>query len=480
MKTERLEEAATPAAPEARSGSGRSANAVLLGILAALAIVYALMIIDGGDSRQFVGALGFAIMLLLMALRISVAVSMIVAAVSGTVIIVGASPALTRLGSDAFQAAASYNLSVIPLFILMGLLLAAAGLGTDLYRALDAFVWRLRGGMGVATIGASALFGAVSGSAVASATTMSIVAVPEMRRYGYDDALSAACAATGGTLGILIPPSAALVLFGVLTEEPIGRLLIGGIVPGVMTAAMLMLTAYVVVRRKPSLAPMRQDRPDLTKLRAVMLVWSVPAIFGISMGGLYVGLFTPTESGAVGAFLSLVYGVFTRRLTWPSFLEAISRTIRTSALIFLLVIAGTMFGFFLSITRIPRVIGDWILGLDVAPAIVMAAMFVVYFIAGALMDEIALLVIMTPITYPIAIELGYSGVWFGVLTIMMLLIGLLAPPVGMLCFVVSGITKIPLFRVYRAVTPFLIPLSIAVALVILFPGIVTALPDLMG
>jgi len=300
-----------------------------------------------------------------------------------------------------------------------------------------------------------------------------------MRRYQYDDGFAAACAACGGTLGILIPPSAALVLFGVLTEEPIGALLIGGIVPGVMTAAMLMLTAYILVRRKPQLAPREQVKPDLSKPRAVLLVWSVPAIFGISMGGLYLGYFTPTESGAAGAFLALLYGVVTRRLTWPSFLETLSRTIRTSALIFLLVISGKMFGFFLSITRIPRVIGDWILGLDVEPALVMTAIFVVYFIAGALMDEIALLVIMTPIAYPIAIDLGYSGVWFGVLSIMMLLIGLLAPPVGMLCFVVSGITKIPLFRVYKAIIPFLVPLSAAVILVILFPEIVTALPDLM-
>lgn len=470
-------EASSTTATGGRPGTWKGSNWIVVGVVIGLILSFVLLFT--ADSRTTVGTLGFVIMLLLMVLRISVAVSMIVAAVSGTAALVGVDPALARLGSDAFQGAASFNLSVIPLFILMGLTLAAADLGKDLYRAIDAFAWRMRGGMGVATIGASALFGAVSGSAIASTTTMSIVAVPEMRRYNYDEAFSAACAATGGTLGILIPPSAALVLFGVLTEEPIGRLLIGGIAPGVITAALLMVTAYVMVRIKPGLAPTKQEKPALSKLRAIGLVWSVPVIFGISMGGLYLGFFTPTESGGAGAFLALLYGGLTRRLNWSSLSEAISRTIRTSALIFLLVIAGKMFGFFLSVTRIPRAIGDWILGLDVAPVLVMLAIFVVYFIAGALMDEIALLVIMTPIAYPIAIDLGFSGVWFGVLTIMMLLVGLLAPPVGMLCFVVSGITNIPLFRVYRRVGPFLIPLSVAVGLVILFPEIVTALPDLM-
>lgn len=461
-----------------RPGASQSTNWILAFIVVGLILSFFLLFTT--DSRTTVGTLGFVIMLLLMALRTSVAVSMIVAAVSGTAAIVGLGPALARLGSDAFQGAASFNLSVIPLFILMGLTLAAAGLGKDLYRAINAFAWRIRGGMGVATIGASALFGAVSGSAIASTTTMSIVAVPEMRRFGYDEAYAAACAATGGTLGILIPPSAALVLFGVLTEESIGRLLIGGIAPGILTAALLMVTAYVMVRIKPSLAPSKQEKPELSKLRAIGLVWSVPVIFGISMGGLYLGYFTPTESGGVGAFLALLYGGVTRRLDGPALREAVSRTIRTSALIFLLVIAGKMFGFFLSVTGVPRAIGNWILELDVAAVAVMGAIFVVYFIAGALMDEIALLVIMTPITYPIAIDLGFSGVWFGVLTIMMLLVGLLAPPVGMLCFVVSGITGIPLFTVYRRVGPFLIPLSVAVGLVILFPEIVTSLPDLMG
>jgi tripartite ATP-independent transporter DctM subunit len=474
------EEAPVPhTPPQAMAPSRKPRVWVPTVLLTGVVVTAALVLAAGGGSPVMVGALSFVLMLFLLAMRVPVAIAMMATAIFGYATIVGISPAFGRLGSDAFREAGSYNLSVIPLFVLMGLLLAGADLGKDLYRALDVFLWRMRGGLAVATIGASALFGAVSGSAVASTTTMSIVAVPEMRRFDYNPGLSAACAAVGGTLGILIPPSAILVLYGVLTEEPIGHVLIAGIVPGIMTTAILMLTAYLVVWRRPGLAPARVEKPELGKLRAIGLIWAVPVIFGLSMGGLYLGVFTPTESGAVGAFLSLLYGALTRRLGWSSFVEAVSRTIRTSALIFLLVIAGKMFGFFLSVTRIPRELGAWIEGLDIAPVLVITAIFAIYFVGGALMDEIALLVIMTPITYPIAIELGYSGIWFGVLSIMMLLTGLLTPPVGLLTFVVSGITKISLGEVYRAVTPFWIGLAAAILLVIFFPPIVTVLPDLM-
>jgi tripartite ATP-independent transporter DctM subunit len=387
--------------------------------------------------------------------------------------------ALGRLGSDAFFTSSLYSLSVIPLFVFMGLILAASALGQDVYKAIDAFVWRIRGGLGVATIGASALFGAVSGSAVASATTMSVVAVPEMRRFDYDPGFSAATAAVGGTLGILIPPSAILVLYGVLTEEPVGQVLIGGIVPGIITTALLMVTAYLVVRSRPHYAPRPAEAPGLTKWDAVRLVWAVPVIFGISMGGIYLGVFTPTEAGAAGAFLSILYAVLTRRMTGDGFKGAVSRTIRTTAFIFMLVIAGQIFGFFLSRSRIPIELGIWINTLEIAPWVIVTLIFVVYFILGALMDEIAILVIMTPIMYPVIIGLGYSGVWFGVLTIMMLLTGLLMPPVGLLCFVVSGVTKIPLGDVYRGIFPFVGALAVAIMLVIFSPSLVTWLPDLM-
>jgi tripartite ATP-independent transporter DctM subunit len=430
-------------------------------------------------SPEVVGLLGIVGLVVLLFMRVPVAIAMIGIGLIGFAIMTNWTAALGRLGSDAFFTSSLYSLSVIPLFVFMGLILAASALGQDVYKAIDAFVWRIRGGLGVATIGASALFGAVSGSAVASATTMSVVAVPEMRRFDYDPGFSAATAAVGGTLGILIPPSAILVLYGVLTEEPVGQVLIGGIVPGIITAVLLMITAYLVVRARPHLAPRPAEAPGLSKLAAVRLVWAVPVIFGISMGGIYVGVFTPTEAGAAGAFLSIIYALLSRRMTWDGFKGAVSRTIRTTAFIFMLVIGGQIFGFFLSRSRIPIELGIWINTLEIAPWVIVTLIFVVYFILGALMDEIAILVIMTPIMYPVIIGLGYSGVWFGVLTIMMLLTGLLMPPVGLLCFVVSGVTKIPLRDVYRGIFPYVGALAVAIMIVIFSPSLVTWLPDLM-
>jgi tripartite ATP-independent transporter DctM subunit len=270
-----------------------------------------------------------------------------------------------------------------------------------------------------------------------------------------------------------------LVLYGVLTEEPIGRVLIAGFVPGVMTLGLLMVTAYVLVRRAPDLAPSRDERPALSRPAALRLVWPVPVIFFVSMGGLYFGVFTPTEAGAAGAFLALAYAVATRRLGWTALWEAVGQTVRTTAAIFLIILAGKVFGFFLSVTRIPRSLGAFVGDLDVAPWLVIAAIFVVYFALGAFMDELAILVIMTPIMYPIVMLLGYDGIWFGVLTMMMLLTGLLTPPVGLICFVVAGTTGIPIGRIFRAVTPFWSALIAAIALVIAFPQIATFLPALM-
>jgi tripartite ATP-independent transporter DctM subunit len=431
-------------------------------------------------SPEWIGLLGLVAMLLLLALRVPVAIAMISVAVVCYGQIVSYDSAVARLGADAFHGAASYNLAVIALFVLMGLVLAAAGLGADAYRALDVFFGRSRGGLAVATLGASALFASVSGSAVASATTMSVVAVPEMRKFGYDPGLSAACAAVGGTLGALIPPSAVLVLYGVLTEEPIGDLLLAGVVPGVLTAVLLMVTAYAVIRRRPSLGGERTSVPDMGWFQALRLVWAVPAIFLVSMGGIFYGVFTPTEGGAAGAALAILYGVTTRRLGWKGFLGALSRTVRTTAFIFFLVIAGKIFGFFLAVSRIPFEVTDIVRAINAPGWVIVAAIFAVYFILGALMDEIAILVIMTPIIYPLVINLGYDGVWFGVLTIMMLLTGLVTPPVGLISFVVSGVTQIPLARVFQRLTPFVLALSLAILAMIAVPEIALWLPGLAG
>lgn len=430
-------------------------------------------------ANELVGLVGFALFLVLIALRVPVAIAMISVAVAGYSYIVSPDAALARFGADAFRGASVYSLSVIPFFILMGMLLSRADLGRDVYRSLDRFLWRLRGGLAVATIGASTAFASVSGSSVASASTMARVAVPEMRRFRYDDGYSAAAAAAGGTLGALIPPSALLVLYGVLTAEPIGQVLIAGFVPGVMTALLLMGTAHLLAHYRPHLAPSQATRPDLTIPQALKGIWAVPVIFGICMGGLYAGVFTPTESGAAGAFLALLYSVLARRLNWRGFCSAVGETVLICAQIFLLMIAGQMFGFFLAVTRIPMWLGRVVADLGLVPWLVVGIIFLIYFALGAVMDEIAILVIMTPIMYPIIIDLGYSGVWFGVLTIMMLLTGLLTPPVGLITFLVARLTNTPLGTVFRGLAPFWLTLCAAILLVIAFPWLATWLPGAM-
>lgn len=430
-------------------------------------------------ANELVGLIGLAVFLVLIALRVPVAIAMISVAVAGYSYIVSPDAALARFGADAFRGASVYSLSVIPFFILMGMVLSQADLGRDVYRSLDRFLWRLRGGLSVATIGASTAFASVSGSSVASASTMARVAVPEMRRYRYDDGYSAASAAAGGTLGALIPPSALLVLYGVLTAEPIGQVLIAGFVPGVMTALLLMGTAHLLARFRPHLAPGKAVRPDLTIRQALKGIWAVPVIFGVCMGGLYAGIFTPTESGVAGAFLALLYSVLARRLDWRGFTSAVGETILICAQIFLLMIAGQMFGFFLAVTRIPMWLGRVVADLGLVPWMVLGIIFLVYFALGAVMDEIAILVIMTPIMYPIIIDLGYSGVWFGVLTIMMLLTGLLTPPVGLISFLVARLTNIPLGTVFRGLVPFWLALCVAILIMIAVPELATWLPDAM-
>lgn len=423
-------------------------------------------------APEIIGLLGILGLLVLLALRVPVALAMMIVAVLGFGATVSPSSALARFGQDAFRDGSAYALSVVPMFVLMGMFLANAGLGADLYRALGRFLWKVRGGLGIATIGASALFGAVNGSSVAAATTMSLVAVPPMRKAGYNPGFAGAVTAAGSTLGSLIPPSALLVLFGILTEFSIGDVLLAALIPGLLVTVLLLVTAYLIAVFRPSLTGVTgkvAPPSDLTKVRALGLLWPIPLIFGVSMGGLYGGIFTPTEAGAAGAFLALVYGVVTRRLSLKSFFSAVGRTIRISAMVFLLIIAGKMFGYFLTASRIPQGASDWVSGLAVAPVVIIFGMFVLYFILGALMDEASILVILTPITLPIALSLGYDGVWFGVISIMMLLTGLITPPVGIVDFVVSGVAKVELSSIFRHIAPFVIAVVIGVILVIIFP-----------
>ena len=426
-----------------------------------------------------IGVAGIILLLVLLMLRVPVGISMIVVAVIGNVLLTNPTAAMTKLGIDVMMVTQNYSLSVIPLFVLMGLFLTKANLGADLYELINHFAGRKKGGMAVATVAASGVFAAVCGSVVAAVSTISAIAVPEMRKYNYDPGFSVGIAAVGSAAGVVIPPSTALVLYGVLTEESIGQVMMGGILPGIVTILLLMLTVVVVLAIKPSMAPENVLEKQAFPWKTLKYVWAIPVIFLVSMGGIYLGIFTPTEAGSVGAFLSLVFAICTGRMKWKSFVDAIKGAVRINAMVFIVLLGGVLFGAFLTRSLIPLTLSNFIQKLDVAPFLIILVILLIFTAMGPFMDEMATLVIMTPIVYPIVIDLGYNGIWFGVMTIMMLISGLVVPPVGIVSLVAASVTKVPAAKVFKAQWPFWITMIVACILFAIFPDIVLLLPNYM-
>jgi len=432
-------------------------------------------------SPELIGLIGIGILLVLFALRMLVGVSMLMVGFLGYCYLASPKAGLTKLGIDPFVTASNYSLSVVPLFILMGMILSYGGLGRDLYRAVDTWLGHLRGGMAMATIGACAGFAAVSGSTTATAATMATVALPEMKRYGYKDSLATACVAAGGTLGILIPPSIILILYGIITLEPIGKLLIAGIFPGILQTILFMGTVYIQVRRNPDIAPLRAEAAFSEKLTSLKKVWPVLAIFILAVGGIYLGVFTPTEAGAVGAFGAFIFSMAAGHLNKDSLVGALDQAARTTAMIFLIVIGATVFGQFLAVTKIPFELSAFVAGLGISRYLIMAIILFLFIALGCFMEGIAILVLTMPIIHPLIIDLGFNGVWFGVIIIIMLNIGLVTPPVGLNVYITAGVAKdVPLQTIFRGVIPLWLAMIVCAALLVAFPQIATFLPNLMG
>lgn len=432
-------------------------------------------------SPEITGLIGIAVLILLILLRVQVGIALLLVGFTGYSMLKNPEIALSQLGMSAFGTVSNYSLSVMPMFILMGMFLSYSGLAKDLFKAVDHWVGNIRGGLAMAAIGASAIFASISGSTNATTATLSKVALPEMKEYKYHPGLSSGCVAAGGTLGILIPPSVILILYGVLTMEPIGPLLIAGIVPGIILALLFMLTVYIQVRRNPSLAP-QQPRVSTMKekLGSIGKVWPFLLIFLISIGGIYFGIFTPTEAGGVGAFGSLIFAILTKRLDWKKFFDALEETFLLTTMIFMILIGATLFGQFLAISRIPAEVTTFVTSMDVSPYIIMLMILFVYFLLGMFMEGIAILVLTLPIVYPIVIELGFDGIWFGIIMVMVFSMGVLTPPLGISVYVIHGVVKdIPIQTIFKGVIPMLITMIIFTIILIFIPEIVLFLPDLM-
>ncbi|MGM0939675.1 MAG: TRAP transporter large permease [Bacillota bacterium] len=432
-------------------------------------------------SPEIIGFISIIALIVLLLLKVPVGISLLFVGLTGTTLIRGWDVAFAQLGRTPFDTASSYSLSVIPLFILMGMILSYTGLGKDLYKAVDSWVGHLRGGLAMATIGTAAIFSSISGSLNATTATVSKISLPEMEKFKYQPSLSTACVAAGGTLGILIPPSVILILYGIQTREAIGALLIAGIIPGVIQVIIFMIIIAILVQRNSTLAPARSEQATISeKLLTLKNVWPFLGLFLISIGGIYLGVFTPTEAAGVGAMGAIIFAFLSRRLDWNKLKQSFNESLRLTAYIFLILIGATLFSQFLTISRLPVKLTSFVSGLELNAYVILILILIVLFILGCFIEGLSLIVLTLPIIYPIIMELGFDGVWFGIIMVMAINIGSLTPPLGISIFVIKGVaTNIPVQTIFRGAVPMIIGMIICIVLLIVFPQIVTILPSLM-
>jgi len=427
-----------------------------------------------------VGILGIGLLLFLFLIRMPVAFAMALVGVLGFSCLAGPWPALGLLSQDVFETLSSYPLSVIPMFILMGSFAFASGISHRLYKTTYAWFGSLRGGLTIATVIACAGFSAISGSTAATAATMGKIALPEMRKYGYKDTLSTGTVAAAGTLGILIPPSTILIVYGIMIEESIGKLFIAGILPGIILSLFFVATVAILCFRKPELGPPGEPTSFKHKLRSTLGIIEAAILFALTIGGMFLGWFSPTQAGAIGAGGAVIIGLLRGQLSWKNFIESGKDGLLTSCMVMFIITGATVFGHFMAISNIPFILADWTAGLPVSPILVMAVIIFMYFIGGFFMDSMALVVVTIPIFFPVVQELGFDPIWFGVIVVLVAEMGVITPPVGVNVFVIKGIAPdIPLGTIFRGIFPFLWAIILLTILLMIFPEIATFLPSLL-
>lgn len=428
-----------------------------------------------------VGILGIFALLVLLFLGMNIGFAMLAVGFFGFAIVRSLSGALGHLMTIPFSTASSFPLSVIPLFVLMGQFAFYSGLSEDLYKACHRWLGRLPGGLAVATIGACGCFAAICGSSTANAATMGTVCIPEMRRYRYAPSLTTGCVAAGGTLGILIPPSVGFILYGVISQQSIGALFAAGMIPGIMLMVLYMLTVIIQTMRNPQLGPPGEKFTLPEKFQSAVGVLPVFALFVLVIGGMFLGFFTANEGAAIGALGAFLFMAFRGKCTWDNVRLALGSTVRTTCMIFLIMIGTNMFGFFLTISRLPAMLASAVPAMDVSPYLVLVFVLLIYLVLGCVMDSLAMVLLLAPIFLPVITGMGMNPIWFGVMMVMIMEAGLITPPVGMNVFVIKGVAgDVPLGAIFRGVTPFIAALIIAVGLVIAFPQIALWLPGVLG
>ena len=427
------------------------------------------------------GIIGTLLVFFLLSLGMPIAFSMMLVGFLGIAWLSSLGAALPVLARTVYETCAYYPYTVIPLFVVMGGFAGSSGMTRKLYIAFDKWLRGLPGGLGVATIAACAGFAGVSGSSVATAAAMGTVAIPEMNRFGYSSRLSAGTVAAGGTLGFLIPPSIGFVVYGMLTEQSIGKLLIAGIFPGLLLALAYIGVIVSWVKINPQVAPRSPQAVSWKdKVASLLPVWEPLMIFVFIMGGIYLGFFTPTEAGGVGATVLFLVALVKRKLPWTAFKTALLESVSISVMVLFLVAGASVFSTFLALSMIPIQVSTWVASLAVSRFLILMIVILIYLFLGCFLDAISMMVLTMPVIFPVIINLGFNPIWFGVIAVLMMEAGLLTPPMGLNVFTVAGVVKdVPLESIYRGILPFLISIFVVAFIIILFPDLVTFLPNMM-
>ncbi len=431
-------------------------------------------------STDAVAALGFVVLFILMLLRVPVGMAMGLVGVTGFGIINGWQPALKIIGQSSMRTVTDYQFGVIPMFLLMGAFVTTSGMSRELFRAANAMLGHLRGGLGFATILACGGFAAISGSSVATAATFATVAYPEMRRHNYPQSFATGVIAAGGTLGAMFPPSTVLAVYGVITEQDIGKLFMAGIIPGLLAVTMYLITIALIGFVRPDFLPSGTKASWPERLSAMKDIWAPLLLFVFVIGGLYGGVFTPTEAGGVGAGGAFIIGVLRGRLGRAEIHHSLLQATRTAAAVFTVLIGALIFGYFLTITQVPQKITELMIGLGLGPYGVLALIMAMYLILGCLMDALAMVILTVPIVFPVIKAMGFDPIWFGVIIVMTVELGLIHPPVGMVVFVIKSVVPdVKFSTIFKGVVPFIITDFLRLLILIALPILATWLPSRM-
>lgn len=429
---------------------------------------------------MFDALVGFSVLLTLALLRLPIGLAMVIVGFFGFAKYVGFEPSMSMVALVVYDTGLTYAFSALPLFILMGNFINRAGISGELYAACNAFLGHKRGGLAIATIVACGGLAAVSGSSLATSATMAKVAMPPMRQYGYADSLATGSIAAGGTLGILIPPSIILVIYGLITESDIGALFIAGIIPGILGVVGYTIAIQVVTRIWPEMGPAGKRYSWRERFVELRKTWGIVTLFAVVMGGIYGGVFTPTEAAGIGASGAFLFALIRRRLTFPLLFEILLESVRTTTMIFIIIIGALVFANFVNIAGLSSGLGEWIQGLNMAPIFVVLVVMLIYIVLGCVLDSLSMILLTVPTFFPLIIGLGYDPIWFGIIVVVVTEISLITPPVGLNVFVLRAtVPDVPLATVFRGVTPFWCADIVRLIILVLFPAISLFLPELM-